>query len=56
MGGGFNLSAGNTGESSIKMEAKIYVGNLDKSTSQEDLNTLFAQAGRVTAVDAEEAG
>ncbi|HZM20120.1 MAG TPA: RNA-binding protein [Anaerolineales bacterium] len=33
------------------MEAKIYVGNLAKSTSQEDLNTLFAQAGQVVSVD-----
>jgi RNA recognition motif-containing protein len=33
------------------MEAKIYVGNLAKSTSQEDLNTLFAQAGQVMSVD-----
>jgi RNA recognition motif-containing protein len=33
------------------MEAKIYVGNLAKSTSQEDLNTLFAQAGEVVSVD-----
>ncbi len=51
MGGGCILSAGNTGESSFKMEAKIYVGNLAKSTSQEDLNTLFAQAGQVVSVD-----
>lgn len=51
MGGGCNLSAGNTGESSFKMEAKIYVGNLAKSTSQEDLNTLFTQAGQVVSVD-----
>jgi len=33
------------------MEAKIYVGNLAKSTSLEDLNTLFAQAGQVLFVD-----
>ena len=33
------------------MEAKVYVGNLSKSTTQEELNTLFAQAGKVTAVD-----
>jgi cold-inducible RNA-binding protein len=30
------------------MEAKLYVGNLSKSTTQEELNTLFAQAGTVT--------
>jgi len=33
------------------MEAKIYVGNLARYTSQEDLNTLFAQAGQVVSVD-----
>ena len=33
------------------MEAKIYVGNLARSTSLQDLNTLFAQAGRVMLVD-----
>ena len=35
----------------FKMEAKIYVGNLTKSTSENDLNTLFAQAGQVVSVD-----
>lgn len=33
------------------MEARLYVGNLSKSTTQDDLNTLFAQAGRVTSVE-----
>ena len=33
------------------MEAKLHVGNLSKSTTQEDLNVLFAQAGQVTAVE-----
>ena len=33
------------------MEAKIYVGNLARSTNQADLNNLFAQAGQVVAVD-----
>lgn len=33
------------------MEAKLYVGNLSKSTTQDDLNTLFTQAGKVTSVD-----
>ena len=51
MGGGCDLSAGDTGESSFKMETKIYVGNLAKSTSLDDLNTLFAQAGKVLLVD-----
>jgi RNA recognition motif-containing protein len=34
-----------------KMEAKVYVGNLSKSTTQEELNVLFAQAGEVTATE-----
>lgn len=33
------------------METKLYVGNLAKSTSLEDLQTLFAQAGKVMFVD-----
>ena len=33
------------------METRIYVGNLSKSTTEEELNTLFAQAGTVTAVE-----
>jgi len=33
------------------MDARIYVGNLAKSTTQEDLNALFAQAGAVTSVE-----
>jgi len=32
------------------MEVKLYVGNLSKSTTQQELNTLFAQAGDVTSV------
>jgi cold-inducible RNA-binding protein len=31
------------------MEAKLYVGNLSKSTTQDELNILFAQAGDVTS-------
>jgi len=38
-------------EKAVKMEAKLYVGNLSKSTTSEELNTLFTQAGTVTAVD-----
>jgi RNA recognition motif-containing protein len=34
-----------------KMEAKLYVGNLSKSTTQDELNTLFAQAGEVTSAE-----
>jgi cold-inducible RNA-binding protein len=33
------------------METKIYVGNLSYETTEEDLRTLFAQAGTVTSVD-----
>jgi RNA recognition motif-containing protein len=33
------------------MDIRIYVGNLDKSTTQDEINTLFAQAGVVTSVD-----
>jgi RNA recognition motif-containing protein len=32
------------------MEVKLYVGNLSYSTSEDDLRTLFAQAGTVTSV------
>ncbi len=32
------------------MEVKLYVGNLSYSTSEEDLRTLFAQAGTVASV------
>ena len=33
------------------MDTRIYVGNLNKSTTQEEINTLFAQAGTVNSVD-----
>lgn len=39
------------GESSFTMGFKLYVGNLSKSTTEEELNALFAQAGVVRAVD-----
>ena len=32
------------------MEVKLYVGNLPYSTTEDDLRTLFAQAGKVEAV------
>jgi len=32
------------------MEAKLYVGNLSYSTSDEELRTLFTQAGPVVSV------
>ena len=33
------------------MDTRIYVGNLHKSTTQAEINTLFATAGTVTSVD-----
>ena len=32
------------------MDVKLYVGNLSYSTTEDDLRTLFAQAGAVTSV------
>ena len=32
------------------MDVKLYVGNLSYSTSEDDLRTLFAQAGTVASV------
>ena len=33
------------------MEVKLYIGNLSKSTTEQELNTLFRQAGDVASVD-----
>jgi len=33
-----------------KMDVKLYVGNLSFSTTEDELRTLFAQAGTVTSV------
>jgi RNA recognition motif-containing protein len=33
------------------MDTRIYVGNLAKTTTQEEINTLFATAGTVTSVE-----
>jgi cold-inducible RNA-binding protein len=33
------------------MDIRIYVGNLNKSTTAEEINTLFAKAGTVSTVD-----
>ena len=33
------------------MEIRIYVGNLSKATTQEEISALFAQEGEVTSVD-----
>ena len=32
------------------MESKLYVGNLSYSTTEDDLRSLFSQAGTVTSV------
>lgn len=34
-----------------KMEVRLYVGNLARSTTQDELNALFAQAGTVISVE-----
>lgn len=33
------------------MDTRIYVGNLNKATTQEEINTLFATAGTVSSVE-----
>jgi RNA recognition motif-containing protein len=33
------------------METRIYVGNLSKSTGEDELKTLFTQAGAVASVE-----
>ncbi len=33
------------------MDVRLYVGNMAKSTTEDELRTLFAQAGKVTAVE-----
>jgi len=33
------------------MEIRLYVGNLAKSTTQDEITALFAQVGEVTSVD-----
>ncbi|MBE7549903.1 MAG: RNA-binding protein [Anaerolineales bacterium] len=33
------------------MEVKLYVGNLSSTTTEDNLRTLFAQAGQVASVD-----
>jgi RNA recognition motif-containing protein len=33
------------------MDVRLYVGNLAKSTTEDELKTLFAQAGNVSAVE-----
>jgi RNA recognition motif-containing protein len=33
------------------MDVRLYVGNMAKSTTEDELRTLFAQAGKVSAVE-----
>ncbi len=33
------------------MDVRLYVGNLSRSTTQDELNVLFTQAGGVTATE-----
>ena len=35
----------------LQMDVRIYVGNLNKSTTQAEINTLFATAGTVSSVE-----
>jgi RNA recognition motif-containing protein len=48
--GGLSFT-GQTGESSCKMDVKLYVGNLAKSTTEDELKTLFTQTGPVALVE-----
>jgi RNA recognition motif-containing protein len=41
----------NKPEKAVSMESKLYVGNLSKSTTQDELNVLFTQAGKVASVE-----
>ena len=45
------LFTGNLPEREGKMDVKLYVGNMARSTTADQLARLFAQAGAVTAVD-----
>jgi nucleolin len=35
----------------MNMDARLYVGNLSKATTQDELKVLFSQAGDVTATE-----
>jgi RNA recognition motif-containing protein len=48
--GGFSIPA-IPEKVALKMEVRLYVGNLSKSTTQNDLSTLFTQAGSVTSAE-----
>lgn len=41
----------NAGEREVKMKARLYVGNLSRSTVQDELSALFAQAGTVLSTE-----
>jgi len=43
--------AGEPGESSNEMDVRLYAGNLAKSTTDDDLKSLFAQAGTVVTAE-----
>jgi len=49
MGRRFSLSA--QAEKVVIVEVTLFVGNLSKSTTEDNLNTLFTQAGDVTSVN-----
>jgi RNA recognition motif-containing protein len=51
MGVGGVFYSGGMPEKAVKMEAKLYIGNLPKSTTQEELAALFAQAGEILTTD-----
>jgi RNA recognition motif-containing protein len=50
MAGGKSI-AGRAGEGQSEMDIRIYVGNLAKSTTQDEITALFAQEGEVTSVE-----
>ena len=35
----------------FEMDVKLYVGNLSRSTTEDEIKTLFSQAGAVSAVE-----
>jgi RNA recognition motif-containing protein len=42
---------GHTKTKEMKMESKLYVGNLSYDTTEDGLRTLFAEAGTVVSVE-----
>jgi len=48
---GGKSTPGCAGEGKQEMDIRIYVGNLAKSTTQDEITALFAQVGEVTSVD-----